>query len=313
MPIPLHELPFRHRLASPLAWLVLLALLVLLMWIASKLLWLALDWNQPLPEALPFAASTAPAAPSASLSRWHLFGNATPLQDNRALASNAPETQLQLTLLGVWAGRDPRIGRAIIADAAGVETGFKVGAEVAPGVVLDQVLKDRVVLSRSGAAEVLMLSREARTATAATGSTGGAQSGPRTGTAATNPNSGGAIGMPIPGGVMGVPQLPMQGVDMEAVRKSLGADPRDLAQNVTATPVMENGKFVGVRLFSAKYAASLAKLGLQPEDVVTQVNGIDVSDPGRIAGALNNLSSGGRLNVAVRRDGKIQNLTVDLN
>jgi general secretion pathway protein C len=311
MTIPLHELPFRHRLASPAAWLVLITLLAALVWIASKLLWLALDWNQPLPEPLPLMQTSAPAPPAASLSRWHLFGNAAPLQDNRALASNAPETQLQLTLLGVWAGRDPRIGRAMIADAAGVETGFKVGAEVAPGVVLDQVLKDRVVLSRGGASEVLMLSREPRTATTGTSAAGNSSTMPRSGASAAP--AGAAIGMPIPGGVMGVPQLPMQGVDMEAVRKSLGADPRDLAQNVTATPVMENGKFVGVRLFSAKYAGSLAKLGLQPEDVVTQVNGVDVSDPGRIAGVLNNLSSGGRLSVAVRRNGKIENLNVDLN
>ena len=310
MPIPLNELLYRHRLAAPASWLALAVLAGCLIWIASKLLWLGLEWRQPLPEPLPQMVSvTRDNAPPASLSRWHLFGNSVPLQDNRAIAANAPESQLNLTLLGVWAGRDPRIGRAIIADAAGVETGYSVGAEVAPGVLLDQVLRDRVVLTRAGAAEVLLLAREGTPAANAAGAS-----------TTTRPSAAGttAIGTtgPISFGatpVTGVPQLPLQGVDMEAVRKQLGADPRDMAMNITATPVMENGKFVGVRLFSAKYAGALAKLGMQADEVVTSVNGVEVNDPGRIASVISGLSTGGRLSVAVRRNGKIENLHVDLN
>jgi general secretion pathway protein C len=310
----LTELLYRHRLSSPLSWVALAVAAALLIWIATQLVWLLLQWNEPLPEALPqVATASRQNTPPPSLAKWHLFGNAAPLEDGRNLAADAPATQLQLTLLGVWAGKDPRRGRAIIADAAGVETSLSVGREVAPGVILDQVLKDRVVLSRGGSSEVLMLARERiAPAAASTGSTGaGSKPGYTANAGVLTPS--GPMGVTLPEGAISAPHLPMQGIDMEAVRKQLGADPRDLAQSMTATPVMENGKFVGVRLFSSKYPGALAKLGLQGDDVVTSVNGVDVSDPARIASVVANLQNARSLNVAVRRDGKTQNLSVDLN
>lgn len=144
----LNELMYRHRLAAPASWLALLGVVLLLIWVASKWTWLFWQWQEPLPEAVPgMVQNVTPTVPAASLSKWHLFGNAEPLQDNRALA-NAPNTQLQLSLLGVWAGKDPKVGRAMIANAEGVESSVATGREVVPGVILDQVLRDRVVLTR---------------------------------------------------------------------------------------------------------------------------------------------------------------------
>jgi len=312
MPSRLTELLYRHRLSTPVSWVALALGVALLIWIASKLVWLLLQWSEPLPEQLPQITSTASAVPPASLSKWHLFGNAAPLEDNRALAANAPATQLQLTLLGVWAGKDPKRGRAIIADAAGVETSLAVGREVAPGVILDQVLPDRVVLSHSGAAEVLLLARDRVPAPSNVGaSTSTGKPSFVAGGGVLTPS--GAMGITLSDGAISAPNLPLQGIDMEAVRKQLGADPHDVAQNMTAIPVMENGKLVGVRLFSAKYPAALARLGLQSDDVVTAVNGVDVSDPARIAGVVANLQNARSLSVAVRRNGKSENLSVDLN
>jgi general secretion pathway protein C len=307
----LTELLYRHRLSSPVSWLALAAITALGIWIASKLVWLLLQWNEPLPEPLPNLAPAQRTAPAASLSKWHLFGNAAPLEDHRALA-NAPATQLDLKLLGVWAGRDPRRGRAIIADAAGVESSVAVGREVVPGVVLDQVLRDRVVLLRGGAPEVLHLSRDAAVSTTAPAAPRPA-AGPAgfVNPAVVAPTA--AINASSPSGPVGAPNLPLQGVDMEAVRRQIGADPYDLAQNLTTLPVMENGKLVGVRLFSSKYAGTLAKLGLQGDDVVTSVNGVDVGDPARIAGVIANLQNTRSLSVTVRRNGKTENLSVDLN
>jgi general secretion pathway protein C len=310
----LTEMLYRHRLSSPLSWVALALAAALLIWIATQLAWLLLQWNEPLPEALPQMSSTAtPTAPPASLAKWHLFGNAAVLEDGRNLAADAPATQLQLTLLGVWAGRDPKFGRAIIADAAGVEKSLSVGREVAPGVILDQVLKDRVVLSRGGANEVLLLARERIAAPGASSPANAVNAKPGFIAATGVVTPSGPMAITVPDGAISAPNLPLQGIDMEAVRKQLGADPHDLAQSMTATPVMENGKFVGVRLFSSKYPGALAKLGLQGDDVVTAVNGVDVSDPARIASVVANLQNARSLTVAVRRGGKTQNLSVDLN
>jgi S1-C subfamily serine protease len=56
----------------------------------------------------------------------------------------------------------------------------------------------------------------------------------------------------------------------------------------------------------------LGKLGLQPEDVVTAINGVPVTDPSRIGAAVAGLSQAARIEVQVRRNGQSQTLTVDI-
>ena len=290
-------------------------LLAALVYLLTRFLWLALDWNAPLPSGggamLPMTTS---APPPASLARWHLFGNAAPPVDPRALA-NAPESSLPIDLRGVLAGEDPKQGRAFIADAAG-ERSVQVGQEVAPGVVLDAVYPDRVALSRGGAIEVLKL----RVPDAAPSA--GAPAATAAGTAATPFGLPSGARPPAPSansaidrnqfGMVSAPNVPMAGVDMEAVKKQLGVDPATLANQITPMPVMENGKFVGVRLNGGQHAAVLGKLGLQPEDVVTAVNGVSVTDPARIGPAISALSQASRIEVQVRRNGKTETLVVEV-
>ena len=306
----------RHPWSKPLAAVINALLVALLVYLLTRFLWLALDWNAPLPSAGPLPANDpAAAAPAPSLSRWHLFGNAGLLLDHRALA-NAPETNLPIDLRGVLAGEDPKHGRAFIADANG-ERGYNVGQEVAPGVTLDAVYPDRVALSRGGAIEVLKLRTPEATGVPAAATTDGQRTAvvtPFT-TPATRPATAAVANAPIDRTMFGqvtAPNLPMTGVDMEKVKQQLGVDPAVLANQITPMPVMENGQFVGVRLNGGQHAAVLQKLGLQPEDVVTAINGVSVTDPSRIGPAVAGLSQASRIEVTVRRNGKPHTLTVDI-
>ena len=301
----------RHPLSKPLAAVINVLLAALIVYLLTRFLWLALDWNAPLPSAGPAPPiDTAQSAPPPSLANWHLFGNATLPVDQRSLA-NAPETQLPIDLRGVLAGEDPKRGRAFIADANG-ERGYNVGQEVAPGVVLDAVYADRVALSRGGAIEVLKL-RAPTTAgaapsaqAAATSMAGAARSAAAPATTVVVPNDRAAFGQ------VNVANLPMQGVDLDKVKQQLGVDPAVLANQITPMPVMENGKFVGVRLNGGQHADVLAKLGLQPDDIVTAVNGVAVTDPARMASAVSSLANASRIEVQVRRNGQSHTLTVDI-
>lgn len=303
----------RHPLAKPSAALVNLALVAALVFLLSRFLWLALDWNAPLPSGGNATFATPASAPPPSLSRWHLFGNAAMPLDPRALA-NAPETSLPIDLRGVLAGEDPKLGRAFINDGSG-ERSFRVGDEVAPGVLLDAVYPDRVALSRGGAIEVLKLrgGEHAPAAAAVTNTGPGMAVSPFAGNAAkpTAATSNAPIDLTKFGSVT-AQNMPMTGVDMEQVKQTLGVDPVTLANQITPMPVMENGKFVGVRLNGGQHAAVLTKLGLQPEDIVTAINGVSVTDPSRIGPAVAALSQASRIEVSVRRDGKMQNLVVDI-
>lgn len=305
----------RHPLSKPLAALINALLAALIVYLLTRFLWLALDWNAPLPSAGPAGpVDAALAAPPPSLANWHLFGNATLPVDPRALA-NAPETSLPIDLRGVLAGEDPKRGRAFIADANG-ERGYAVGQEVAPGVLLDAVYPDRVALSRGGTIEVLKLRMPAGAASApAATRTPNAAMAVTPFTAPAKPASTATANAPIDRNLFGqvtAQNLPMNGVDMDKVKQQLGVDPTVLANQITPMPVMENGKFVGVRLNGGQHADVLAKLGLQPDDIVTAVNGAPVTDPARMASAVSALSTASRIEVQVRRNGQSQTLTVDL-
>lgn len=306
------DLLHRHRLSLPISWALIVMMTGVLIWIATQLLWLGLRWNQPLPEALALAGmDNLSAPPPSSLSGWHLFGNSAPIADNRALAVTR-ESDLQLRLLLVWAATDPKQGYAVIADVDGIEHSLRVGREIVPGVILDQVLRDRVVLSRNGALEVLSLPRDNTVPPKTTTPQSPVDKNSFvTGSGVTVAT--GNINSSLPLGAIGAPNLPMQGVDLEAVRKKLGVDPVELAQNISALPVMESGKMVGVRLSAGAQSAVLAKLGLQPDDVVTAVNGVDVTDPARISGVIASLPQTRQISVVVRRNGKSETLAVDLN
>jgi general secretion pathway protein C len=304
----------RHPWSKLLAVLINVLLAAVLVYLLTRFLWLVLDWNAPLPSAGPMTAPEPAAPPPPSLARWHLFGNAAQVVDPRALA-NAPETSLPIDLRGVLAGEDPKQGRAFIVDAGG-ERGVWVGQEVAPGVVLDAVYPDRVALSRGGAIEVLKLrtpeSAAPAPATSAPPQRGGAS--PFNPPAAVAARNGGSAIVPSNGlfGPVTAPVVPMAGVDLEKVKQQLGVDPTVLANQITPLPVMENGKFVGVRLNGGQHAQVLHKLGLQSEDIVTAVNGVPVTDPSRIGPAISSLSSAARIEVTVLRGGKPQTLTVDI-
>jgi general secretion pathway protein C len=247
---------------------------------------------------------------TASIASWHLFGNALPLADPRGVAA-APDTGLQLILMGVFAGDDPKDGRAIIADGAGGEQHYMVGQEVVPGVTLDGVYPDRVTLSRGGAIEALRLPRPSATGASPGGDGIVVQNRPLPpGMAGTSPTAP-LPGTPAPAAPFVQPLVSMGGIDWNAATAKLGVDAQQLAREVTALPVMEGGRFVGVRLQAGR-DSPLARLGLQPGDVVTAVNGIELDSPARAAEVANTLSTARAANVTVRRNGKSEQISVKL-
>ncbi|HET9484260.1 MAG TPA: type II secretion system protein N [Xanthomonadales bacterium] len=293
----------RHRLAKPLALALDLALAALIVWLLSRFVWLALGAGT---EVAPAQAPAPPVAsvppePAGSLARWHLFGNPAPMQDPRAIARDAPETDLELTLRGIFSQDDPRAGHAIIADEGGIERTYRVGAEVAPGVTVEGVHADRVTLSRGGAHETLRLPRPDENRAPAAPP---ASQGPR----AVNVAPGSVPPPALPGGAPFI----APNIDFEAATAKLGVDPRTLAQQVQVLPVVENGQFVGVRLSGGREAAALAKLGLQPDDVVTSVNGIPLDSFSRAQSVASSFENASSVNVTVRRGGKTETLSVSL-
>lgn len=303
----LSEFFLRHRLARPLALASIAALGALILLLLARIAWTLLELGAPPPPA-PVPAAAPVAAPATSLARWHLFGNPAPAVDARGLAESAPETALALVLHGVLAGADPAHGVAIIADAQGDERSYAVGAALPGNATLEAVYADRVALRRNGALESLRL-RPPEDAAAAPAAANAAAPRMPLNTAPAPGLLPGSAAAPAP---FVTPSIAPMGQDFETITQKLGVDPARLAREVSVLPVMENGRFVGVRLGGGRDMPVIARLGLQPDDVVTAVNGIALDSPARAQEVARSLAGAEAVKVTVRRNGRTEDLSASL-
>jgi general secretion pathway protein C len=168
-----------------------------------------------------------------------------------------------------------------------------------------------VLLLRGGVAETLRMARRDATATPSIGAV----------PAPTTPRGGvlrNTAPAPLPGTAAAPTPFvnpviaPVPGMDWNQATAKLGVDPTELARQVNALPVIEDGRFVGVRLVAGGDVPLLARLGLKPDDVVTAVNGIPLDSPSRAQQVAGSLAGAQSATVTVRRAGKSQNLSVSL-
>ena len=84
-----------------------------------------------------------------------------------------------------------------------------------------------------------------------------------------------------------------------------------LARAARIVPEVKDGKSVGFRLFSIRPDGPFAKIGLQNNDVVSAINGLEMTSPDQALLAYTKLKTATHLSVAVERNG--QKITKDYN
>jgi general secretion pathway protein C len=224
------------------------------------------------PVPTPAVPPPPPAANLNGLLAAHLFGTTAA---DVADGADAPRTNVPLVLAGTLAVRDPKAGLAIIGESAQTGHVYAVGATLPGGVRLHEVYTDRVVLDRGGALESLPLPRAA----------GGAARPARV--AGAEPPLG------------------------ETVQKLINGGPEVVGEVLRPMPSYNNGKLAGFRVYAGRDRRKFARLGLQPGDVVTQVNGVPLGDAQHGLDALRTLGGAGTATVTVERGGGTQQLTID--
>lgn len=201
-----------------------------------------------------------PSARSALFSGFDAF-----FRTETVAAGSENVTSLSLTLYGIRSNENSGGGSAIIAGDDGVQNSYAVGEEVSPGVILDAVAFDHVILSRGGVKESLYLD----------------QSVPAENVAAGN---GAASGV--------MPQAPASSgaeLNAESLQKSIGLAPRN-----------EGGRVTGLVVQARDDGTMLRLAGFQDGDVVVAVNGRPVSSAADVAAQFR---PGTRLSVEVERGG----------
>jgi general secretion pathway protein C len=257
--------------------LATLALVVVLAAQLAALIWRALgSAGSDTAPAVAVDTAAAPAIDLAAIVNAHLFGVAAAAGD----PSSAPATSANLSLAGTLAGPDPAVGWAIIGASGQSARVYATGASLPGGTKLAAVYQDRVILDRNGARESLMLPRL----------------------------SGAGAAMPA-AYAPGADAPPASLAD--SVRQLMAQDPAAANELLRPQPVFAGGTLRGYRVYPGRNRAQFARLGLQPGDLVTAVNGAALDDPNRGLEILRGIGAGAAVTLTIDRNGQQQQLAVD--
>ncbi|MDR1579386.1 MAG: hypothetical protein LBS35_03435 [Synergistaceae bacterium] len=217
-------------------------------------------------------------------------------------AQTAPETETpeepedigELTL----AGTIPNMGAWL--EAKDGVTFIPKGGSL-KGHKLEHIERDRVVLSRDGKNITLFLSfwtppeKRNRAAAAAAAAYQPPLRRPRAPMPAPTPRVESTA-------EYGVKLAEPDGADGTVARETLNEllmNPLDELKNMRLIPV-DNGMMIE----GMNSKALFSKLGMQPDDVITNVNGIGINDVGNVANVISSMLSGTRFDFQIERGGQ---------
>lgn len=276
-----------RRHGAKLPPLLALLLTATLAWQLASLFWALM----PLPKSAAWTPAPGFADPAASkptisvdsLSAAHLFGQ---YQASASAASlvNAPDTQLNFTLLGILSGSTERESRALIAKDNTDEASYSIGDDVSPGVNLQAIFIDRVVLSRNGRLETLRLDKDSPSNALPL-----------------------VVGLSSNAAQEGTPAAAEM---LAQIKEQVLTDPSKAANFIRVQPISGDGGLKGYRVYPGPERGAFNAAGLKPGDVVTAINGTSLNDPGQALQLLQSLSQSSNLSLTVDRNGVSQNVNV---
>ncbi|MEC9359068.1 MAG: type II secretion system protein GspC [Pseudomonadota bacterium] len=203
----------------------------------------------------------------------------------RAAIEDAPDTRLNLKLIGILANTDTQGSRALIESSNGDEKPYAINDDIARGVTLQAIFPDRVILSRAGQLETLRLDKDKPSAA--------------TDSRYLPSQSGGDNAVDV--------------AELTQIRETLLADPSRAQEFIRVVPANVGGNQRGYRIYPGRDRSLFSAAGLRPGDLVTAVNGVELNDPARALQLLGELSQATSVNLSVERGGQLQNYTLSIN
>lgn len=246
------------------------------------------------------------------VSGWHLFG-VVPKDEPKPVVApppvipqEAPDTTLHLTLKGVVASRDMMSAWAIIADRMGNEENYGVDDPLPDGAVLKEIYSDRIILLHNGRFETLRLPENDMS---------GVQTESPVSRRANNRRS----SQSTPTRTTQVPTGAVNHLSYEAsqvvksYKEKLLSDPQSVMNTLRAEPYRQGGQLKGYRIFPGQDKQLFGQVGLEPGDVVTAVNGIELDSPLKGLEVMQTITDATEVSVNVLRNGVTQTYVVPLN
>lgn len=283
------------KIETKLPRLVNILLIALILITLAKLLWSFFDSgiNPSATATQTNAANTIKPQPrpqyDRKIAQMHIMGKAV-----AAAAKNiedAPETTLKLKLLGVLAG-DKEYGYAIISSGSNKIKHYALGDDVPGGATLHAVYSDRVILERDIRMETLRLPK---TQSAKFGKKLKSKSKKKTPKAASTGNE--------------------SFETLGQFRDIIKNNPVALTKYINAVPETdtESGEFKGFKLSPSTNSEMFYQLGLEPGDIVTNINGVQLDKQDKGIEAMNTLADASEVTLIVQREGTEITLFQDLS
>jgi general secretion pathway protein C len=238
----------------------------------------------------------------AKIINLNLFGNAAakPVEEETLVVTDVPETSLNLVLSGVVSSSDPNRGAAIIAYRNTQNT-YGVGDKIeGTNVTLDEIYVDRVIIKNRLTRETLMLDGidfdEANKNRARNSSQNATQEQVNTPRKSLTQDQ--IIGN--------------QAQALRQARQKLAQEPASFTDMIALAPHRVDGQLIGFRVTPGANPALFNSVGLENGDVVTQLNGLDLTDLQQSSEAITQLREAASLQLEVLRNGEYLSLDLDI-
>ncbi len=285
-------------LALALLLCVLLARLVMILLVADPISTLTADTASSQIEIRQIDIGTLQAGRLFGASSDQEGASQSAQQRVASLPPAADNTALNLRLDGVVTGSSSSSGFAIIASNGRPAT-FRIGERLPTGnrVVLDSIYSDRVILENNGRMETLWLYAKAKT----NANSGASLQGQRVSATTTSlaPDS----QLPIAGESYN-PLALINGYREKYLNNALSADFLTLSEIVKISPAQENSQLLGYRVSPGEYRTEFMRLGLKTNDIVTSINGIELTDIGNMPRLFEEMSRAGNISLSLLREGQ---------
>ncbi len=270
-----------------MALIVNIALITLVSWLVAGLTWQLFPSDtatlEPVPSTSMLAGKKSGKPSLAKVVLLHLMGESQISVDRKLSGPiNAPDTHLQLALHGVFASANPELSLAIIAEKKGKDKTYRPGDSLPNGVLLHEIYADRVILSRNGKFETLRLIRK--------------QANIRIRSTPSLPNAG---------------EL-RHSARIDQLKETYRKDPQALWKQIRISPVMKNGRIEGYR-FMHNDRRLMKDLGIQPQDIITSINGTSVTNTAALMDMMGTIGSMNEINLTLRRNGQTKDITIQFD
>ena len=278
------------------------ALAFFVTWQAGSLvwkLWLLSD-ESPQPGVLiPLSLTETEPESLQNLLRYPLIRSASIPTTQGSAFIDAPKTSLKLKLVGLMYSTDKNQARAIIESQEDGARSFANRERVADNAEIYSIEPDRVILTHAGRQEALMLNPEQKPSGNPTDTGNQSLNDLNKNQASTeSPNKNQITTEPQSGSRQNLTNVP----------KNMDELMRDFA----ATPVMEKGELLGFRLKALQNPEIMKGWGIDPNDVITAVNGIPLNAPGRVMVLYDKLKKQREFEITLNNGGNSRTITVDL-